>query len=119
MSESKQWHLGAMNDGLFIIDRPPRPSTDDVWHERPDGPTLVLPVHGLPIHHAQSICNAHNASLGSMEFLIDALIIALPYIEEAEPDPAYEKGAVRKVINQITAAIAKAEFPSSEDNDNV
>jgi len=25
-----KWYVGAKNDGLFIIDKPPRPSNDDV-----------------------------------------------------------------------------------------
>jgi hypothetical protein len=59
----KKWHLGSMNDGLFIIDTPPRPSTDDVWHERLDGPEMVLAVSGLTNKQAQAICDAHNASI--------------------------------------------------------
>lgn len=36
MSESKseKWYVGAMNDCLFIIDQPPRPSNDDVCPSR-------------------------------------------------------------------------------------
>ena len=26
----ERWYVGAKNDGLFIIDKPPRPSNDDV-----------------------------------------------------------------------------------------
>lgn len=33
----KKWHVGAQNDGLFIIDQPPRASgTDVVWEGRKD-----------------------------------------------------------------------------------
>lgn len=27
------WYVGAMNDALFVIDQPPRPSTDDPNHD--------------------------------------------------------------------------------------
>lgn len=58
-----EWHLGSMNDGLFIIDTPPRPSTDEVHHDRKDGPTLVLNVTNLPHEKAQAIVDAHNRAL--------------------------------------------------------
>lgn len=29
----KLWYVGAMNDGLFVIDAPPRPSTDDITNQ--------------------------------------------------------------------------------------
>jgi len=59
----KPWYLGSMNDGLFIIDMPPRPSTDDQFHDRNDGPGMVLNVSELPREKAQAIVDAHNAPL--------------------------------------------------------
>ncbi len=59
----ERWYLGAMNDGLFIINTPPRPSTDDQWHDRPNGPTLVLNIVALTHERAQAIVDAHNAAL--------------------------------------------------------
>lgn len=41
--------------------------------------------------------------------LLDALTIALPYVEEAEKDPGYKPGTVAKVTFNIRALIAKAE----------
>jgi outer membrane murein-binding lipoprotein Lpp len=61
----ERWYIGAMNDGRFIINTPPRPSTDEVWHDRPDGPSLVLNVVALSAEHAQAIVDAHNASLAT------------------------------------------------------
>ena len=58
-----EWHLGSMNDGLFIIDTPPRPSTDEVYHDHKDGPTMVLNVTELPHEKAQAIVDAHNRAL--------------------------------------------------------
>jgi hypothetical protein len=62
----RAWHLGAMNDGLFIIDAPPRPSTDDIFPDREDGPTLILNVTDLPHAKAQAIVDAHNATLSAI-----------------------------------------------------
>jgi hypothetical protein len=59
-----RWYLGAMNDGLFIIDRPPSPSGTDV----PPGiyahdPEMALPVWPLSEERARAIVDAHNAAL--------------------------------------------------------
>lgn len=40
--------------------------------------------------------------------LLAALITALPYIETAEMDEGYKKGAVAKVTREVLAAIKKA-----------
>lgn len=40
--------------------------------------------------------------------LLETLYTVLPYIEDAEQDPAYKPGAVAKVTAQVRAAIAKA-----------
>lgn len=62
---NKRWYIGAMNDARFIIDTPPRPSTDDVWHDRPDGPTMVLRTYPLTEAEVQAIVDAHNATLAT------------------------------------------------------
>ncbi|MEK1908204.1 MAG: hypothetical protein AAAB13_20720 [Pseudomonas sp.] len=51
---------------------------------------------------------AIDAVFPAYDDVLNALITALPYVEEAEPDQAYAKGAVRKVIDQMRAAISKA-----------
>lgn len=61
--ENKKWYLASKNDGLFIINAPPRPSTDDEVHDRADGPTMVVCVSGLDEARAASIVAAHNATL--------------------------------------------------------
>ncbi len=33
-TETTAWYVGAQNDGLYIIDHPPRPSTDDINPEQ-------------------------------------------------------------------------------------
>jgi hypothetical protein len=57
------WYLAAMNDGLFIIDQPPRPSNDHPWHDRPDGPGLAIPLGAMQQRDALAIVEAHNAAI--------------------------------------------------------
>lgn len=59
----EQWHLGSINDGLFIINRKPHQSNDHPYHDDPNGPTVVLNVTDLPQEKAQAIVDAHNAAL--------------------------------------------------------
>jgi hypothetical protein len=58
-----RWHLASMNDGLFIINAPPRPSNDDIWPDRKDGPSIVLNVTELPADKARKIVDAMNAQV--------------------------------------------------------
>lgn len=44
-----------------------------------------------------------------IEQLKDAIITALPYVESEEENPAYKKGAVRKVVAKMNAAIEAQE----------
>lgn len=60
-----RWYLASMNDGLFIINAPPRPSNDDVWPDRPDGPSIVLNVTELPKEKATKIVDTLNALASS------------------------------------------------------
>lgn len=57
------WWLGSMNDGLFIINTPPRPSTDDIHHDRTDGPSVVLNITDLPSAKARGVVDAHNTAI--------------------------------------------------------
>lgn len=41
--------------------------------------------------------------------LVDALIVALPYVEDAEVDPGYKRDSVRKALAVVKAAITNAE----------
>jgi len=61
MNAELKWYVGAMNDGLFIINAKPNPDHDNPWHDNPNGPSLAIPVSGLTLETAQKICDAHNA----------------------------------------------------------
>lgn len=71
----RRWYLGSMNDGLFIIDAKPRPSTDDQVHDRRDGPTVVLNATGLSNDKAQAIADAHNDSVSRLETALRAVLL--------------------------------------------
>jgi hypothetical protein len=40
--------------------------------------------------------------------LLEALLVALPFVEDHEGNPTYKAGAVAKAVRQIRAAIDKA-----------
>lgn len=69
-----KWYLGSGNDALFIINTPPRPSNDHPWHDRPDGPTMAICVHGLPDKRAEQIVLEHNKALDDLTQAKDAVI---------------------------------------------
>lgn len=48
-------------------------------------------------------------TVNNHEKLLDALILALPFIEMAEHDKSYKAGAVAKVIKEMNEAIYNAE----------
>lgn len=39
--------------------------------------------------------------------LLDALLTALPYVEDALHDPAFKKGVVRRHVHEIRALVAR------------
>jgi len=68
-TNNRGWYLGAMNDGLFIIDVPPRPSTDDLHHEPADYdriPRFTLNCNGMRREQAEAIVAAHNTVVSEM-----------------------------------------------------
>lgn len=59
-----RWYLASLNDGLFIIDRPPSPAGSDAPPGIvPDSPNVVLNVTGLPQVRAQQLVDEHNREL--------------------------------------------------------
>lgn len=74
------------------------------------GSNAVAEVNGIP--DADRIVACVNACAGinpeAVPLMLDMLCRALPYVEEAERDPAYKPGAVAAVTKAIRAAIAKA-----------
>lgn len=69
MSESKEqqhkkWYVGAMNDGAFVIDAPPRPSTDDI---NPHQDVGVIAAFGDKFDLADLLVAEHNSRLDAQE----------------------------------------------------
>lgn len=46
--------------------------------------------------------------ISSAPELLEELLLALPFVEEAEGDPAYDKVAIKRQVKRIRNAIAKA-----------
>lgn len=59
----------------------------------------------LSRENARKIIKAVNCH----DELLDALAMALPYVEMAEHDDAYKPGAVANMVRQMREAIASAE----------
>ena len=59
-----KWHIGCQNDETYIINTPPRPITDDPWHDRPDGPTFVMSVERIDSY---KIIAEHNRIVEEIE----------------------------------------------------
>lgn len=53
--------------------------------------------------------NQKNAAIiAASPDLLDALYLALPFVEDMETDEGYKPGAVKKAVSTIRAAIRKA-----------
>lgn len=58
--KNKKWYVGAMNDGAFVIDEPPRPSTDDI---NPHQDVNVIAAFGDKFDLADLLAAEHNERL--------------------------------------------------------
>jgi hypothetical protein len=69
-----RWHLGSLNDGLFIVNRRPTPCGTDLAAGAPNGDpaTVVLNITELPDAKAQAIVDAHNAAVEAFAGLVEA-----------------------------------------------
>jgi len=104
MSEQKHtptpWYVGAQNDAVFIIDRPPRPSTDDVV---PGGDVVVIAkLSADRLADARRIVAAVNAHAG----LLAACEEAAEFLE------ADDRRTVRGLRGRILALVAAAKEQS-------
>lgn len=73
------------------------------------GYRAILDSDGTIICHPSPMGESNARLIAAAPDMLDLLYIVLPYIEDAEHDPAYKAGAVAKVTKQIRATIAKAE----------
>jgi hypothetical protein len=112
----KQWWLGSQNDGLFIINQPPRPSNDDQFHERTDGPSFVVPLGTLKEKHAQALVDEHNrtaSALTSLSLRVKELEEALSKIEGGWIDEDIPEDDPHDQFSAALQRIARAVLPES------
>jgi hypothetical protein len=106
----QHWWLGSMNDGLFVINQQPRPSTDDQFHEREDGPSFVECVATLDAKRAQALVDEHNR-------IVDALLAELSLLRSSRDEPVawVSSGTIVSVAEnaEIMAHMAKHQIMTS------
>lgn len=72
-----------------------------------------LAREGMEIHEVNApeyiVCAALLRLQSTNEELLEALITAMPFVEDAADDEVYKSHRVHKVLKEIRAAIAKAE----------
>lgn len=105
MSDGKMKHtpgplyVGTMNDGLFIIDKPPHPAPNDTGpHDWPNGPRVVAK---LADNDARARADASLYAAASD--LLEALSGLMKEIENSAQRPSMI------AQNRARAALAKAE----------
>ena len=95
--------VGAMNDGVFIIDQPPRPAPDDSGpHESANGPNVIAKMtasNHLAIGLARQMAAAPD--------LLEALQHMLAVFDT--PDSGSLAGAEQETCAIARAALSKAE----------
>ena len=60
-----KWYVGTTNDAAFIIDRPPRPSHDDMADV---AGVSVIGCLGTDFDGARRICEVHNRMVEALAF---------------------------------------------------
>jgi hypothetical protein len=101
------WYLGTMNDGLFIIDGPPRPGPNDTgpW-DIPNDPQAIAGELG-PIGEAKAkqIVEAHNAVVASLRTLLaEAEKRMEPFARFADSIEQLDRVEVDHIIRRLTPA---------------
>lgn len=66
-------------------------------------------VCNLPCHTPDDERRANACLIAAAPELLEALTMALPYVECSSGDECYKPGAIDKICKQIRAVIAKAE----------
>jgi hypothetical protein len=106
------WFVGAQNDGLYVIDRPPRPSNDDI---NPDADVEVIAKvyrpadgrHETEMARARLIAAAPDLLEASKE--LDGLDCC-----EGYTFPESDWPRLWKALGLARAAVAKAEGKATD-----
>lgn len=93
-----------------LFENDPQRQAFEVWWRRTNATPLYMNEDGTYTRSAiNEAWDAWQACSEGVEAVVDALTLALPYVEDAEKDPAYKPGAVKRVTAQMRAALAKWE----------
>lgn len=117
--ERERWYIGTMNDGLFIINTKPQPAPVDYpFHDRGDGPTLVIPVSALGSERANEIVAAHNKAVEALlrapvavtaasvkRILLDTLEVQV-HPNDPKDVPGISDDSLNEAADAIIAALA-------------
>lgn len=96
------WYVGAMNDALFVIDKPPRPSNDDV---HPDRDVTVI----ASVRHVEGGLGVAAANARLMAAAPELLSAAKKAFDALTYDGAYDQSYPESPYHFLWAAIKKAE----------
>lgn len=80
------------------------PPHDERWRGTVCGIQSADHIDGISKEEAE----ANARLIAAAPDLLQALLDALPFVEDAESDPCFKKGFVKKRVKAIRAAIAKA-----------
>lgn len=104
MKIPETWYVGAQNDILYILNRPPRPSTDDIAPVQ--DVTVIAKVYAAEEGHAVETARARL--LASAPDLLAAAKMALLPLKEAWSRQT-EGPDLWPIFEAVRLAIARAE----------
>lgn len=115
----KQWYIGTMNDGYFVIDKPPQPGPVDYACNLDHGVNVIAVCDN--IERAERIVANHNVNIASTELLDCAMCDAPKCFVISPLDPAVgycfkEQKAWR--VNSLTCATAGCLQPKAAFGDH-
>jgi hypothetical protein len=105
------WHVGCQNDYPFIINQPPRPSTDDIV-DIPDVIVIAKPAE-IPGNAATVVANAErivacvNALAGLNPEAIKDVVEALEAVNSSSRTYPHGIAKLMSALDQVEAALAK------------
>lgn len=95
------WHVGQGNGEGSIF-------SDDGRMRLETGGTTLYPICEINHGWSKDEDDANARLIAAAPDLLEALTLALPYVEMAEHDEAYKRGEVAKMVRTMREAIAKA-----------
>ncbi len=87
---------------------------DPPWRVKGD---MLVDAYGtcmFQLVEQPGLADRHKAILGQIVAapeVMEALLVALPYVEDALDDPAFSRGTVARHVNAIQSVLAKIDEP--------